>query len=314
MNPPRRRTSSGSGPRGVVAISEMTPPPADLDRVRANVGVRFGAGVREHRPPGLARQPAAVRVVDVDRGRGALEQPRLGAVVVLHVGMEVEVVLREVGERGGGEPHTGHALELERVRRHLHHTGRVAGVGHPPQHGLEVDALGSRPDDRLHAPADALLDGAEQPGRARPPRVRRGAGRPSSSCRSSGDADDVERGGRVAVERVGGGGHRPPRRLDQDLRRVDGEVALDDERRSAPADRLAGEVVAVGGVARDADVQGSGHDSVCPIGHRRDLPVSPPPDGTRADGLDQGPKLHPRGNPNERCGRRACPGGSRGSW
>ena len=283
--------------------------------MRANVGVRVGAGVREHRPPGLARQAAAVRVVDVDRGRGALEQPRLGAVVVLHVGMEVEVVLREVGERGGGEPHAGHALELEGVRRHLHHAGRVAGVGHPPQHGLEVDALGSRPHDRLHAPADALLDGAEQPGLTAG-RLEDGVeqeGRRRLAVRP-GDADDVERGGRVAVERVGGGGHRPPRRLDQDLRHVDREVALDDERRSAPADRLAGEVVAVGGVARDADVQGSGHDSVGPIGHRRDLPVSPPPDGTRADGLDQGPKLHPRGNPNERCGRRACPGGSRGSW
>ncbi len=54
--------------------------------------------------------------------------------------------------------------QRERVRRDLHHAGRVAGVEHSPERPLQVDGLGRRACDRLRAPADALLDGAEQAG------------------------------------------------------------------------------------------------------------------------------------------------------
>ena len=67
---------------------------------------------------------------------------------------------------GGGEANAGHPLELERMRRHLHRAGAVAGVDHPPQRRLQVDALGRRPRDGLHRAAHPRLDRAQHPGRA----------------------------------------------------------------------------------------------------------------------------------------------------
>ena len=61
----------------------------------------------------------------------------------------------------------------------------------------------------------------------------------------AGDADDVERVGRVAVERGGDGAIATRASLDDDLRHVDGKRALDEQRDRAALDRLGGEVVAV---------------------------------------------------------------------
>ena len=74
----------------------------------------------------------AERVVDVDHARHqvfAHEQPRLGGAVAFHGAVIVEVVAREIGERGGAEPHRAHARLVERVRGNFHrHAGRAAGA------------------------------------------------------------------------------------------------------------------------------------------------------------------------------------------
>ena len=96
-------------------------------RARAQVGrAQVGVGALEadgHRVGELRGQPQPVRVVDVDdadRGRALGEEPALGLEVVLHVGVEVEVVLREVREHRDVPVDGVGARERERVGGDLH--------------------------------------------------------------------------------------------------------------------------------------------------------------------------------------------------
>ena len=112
-----------------------------------------------------AHEPAAVFVVDVDdRGAGVFEQAPLGLEVVLHVLVEVEVVLGEVGEDPACEHDPLCPPERERVGGHLHDAGLVAGVEHAPERALEVDRLGRGALDGLLAPADHRGDRAKLAG------------------------------------------------------------------------------------------------------------------------------------------------------
>src|SRR5215218_8597441 len=77
--------------------------------------------------------------------------------------MEVEMVLSEVREYAAGEVDARCPSKLERVRGDLHDTGRVTGVGHPPQRRLQVDRLRRRVLGRLLDATDDLPHGAEQP-------------------------------------------------------------------------------------------------------------------------------------------------------
>ena len=225
-----------------------------------------------------------------------LEQARLGGEVVLHVGMEVEVILGQVGEAGGGEADAGDTLELERVRRHLHGAGAVAGGDHPPQRRLQVDALGRRPRHRLDGAADPRLDRAQHPGRAlgrlqdRLDEVDGGG-----LAVRAGHADDAQLGARIAEERGRRGGHRPPRRVDDELGHVDLEHALDDQRDGSVFDRDPGEVVPVGHEPRHAHVQGTRPGGLGPVGDGGDVGLPSPVHRTRPDGLDQRRELHRRG-------------------
>ena len=193
-------------------------------------------------------EPAAVRVGGVRRGRAAaVEEARLGREVVLHRAVEVEVVLRQVRERRRREAHAVDPVQLERVRRHLHRAGPVAGVEHPPERPLQVDRLGRRPLDRLGDAADALLDRAEQPAACRPPpRGSRASRRRSWSCRScrsrrpraasgSGSPKKRSASGAIAAARVG----------HDRLRHGHVERPLGDERDGAGRDRRGRVVVAV---------------------------------------------------------------------
>src|SRR4051812_2846601 len=98
----------------------------DADRVRKVVG--------EAHP---------VRVVDVGHGdlRAGLEQPPLGAEVVLHRRVEVEVVLREVREDGDRPVDRVGPVELQGVRGDLHDDRLVARVAHLGEHALQLDRL-----------------------------------------------------------------------------------------------------------------------------------------------------------------------------
>ena len=186
-------------------------------------------------PPASDANRTPVVVADVDRRGRGLEQARLRPVVVLHVGVEVEVILGQVGKGRGGEPHARHPFERQRVRRHLHHACPIAGVHHPPQRRLQVDALGCGAFDRLHHAPDPLLDGSQEsrrPAGGRQHRVdeerRRGL------AVGARDPHQLEGTAGVAVERVGRCGHRHPRRAD---RAAAAPAGRGDARRSAPPHR-----------------------------------------------------------------------------
>ena len=104
-------------------------------------GVEADRGSRSGSSPGQAR---AVGVVDVDHGQlgPGLEEPALGEEVVLHVGVEVEVVLGEVGEDGHRPVDGVGAVQGERVARDLHDDGLVPGGEHVGEGPLQVDRLG----------------------------------------------------------------------------------------------------------------------------------------------------------------------------
>ena len=193
-------------------------------------------------------QPLPVGVVDVDDAdaRISLEQSALGREVVLHVGVEVEVVLREVGEERRREVRAVDAMERKRMRGDLHRAGPIAAVEHRPEGGLEVDRLRRGVDHRMLAPADHRLDSPEQPAalaggfeqrREQEDRRRLAVG--------AGDPDDAERRAGVAVEADRERRHRRADRGDHELGDAEAERALDDERDGAGGHRLGSMVVAV---------------------------------------------------------------------
>ena len=197
-----------------------------------------GALGREGQALEVLRQPPPVGVVDVDdrRFRPQLgEEPALGEEVVLHVGVEVEVVLGQVGEQGQLEADRVDPVQGERVRGDLHRAGAVAALEHAAEGLLEVDRLRGRALDLLLDRADHLLDGAQQ---ARLDRRRlehlaeQEGGRRLAV--GAGDPRHPQLGRRVAVEARRDRRHRRPRVGDHDLRHPQlGQLALDDQRRGA---------------------------------------------------------------------------------
>src|SRR6185503_14148900 len=95
--------------------------------------------------------------------------------------VEVQVVLREVGEQLHRVADARDTAELERVRGDLHGDGRVAGVEHSP--GGRSPPAWCAPRPPPPCPPRALPCPAGPSG-ARPPRAGGGRGRPWWSCRS----------------------------------------------------------------------------------------------------------------------------------
>jgi hypothetical protein len=79
--------------------------------------------------------------------------------------MEVEVVLREIGERPDPEGTAVHAPELEGVARHLHHDRVHALLEHRGEETLQFRGLRRGQCARLPDTRDAGLDRADQPHR-----------------------------------------------------------------------------------------------------------------------------------------------------
>ena len=73
-------------------------------------------------------------------------------------------------------------------------------------------------------------------------------------------SDDLERIGRVAVERGGDGCHRDARVRDHDLRHTDGKRTLVEQRDRAALDRFGSEVVSVDEEPAHAHEQRAGCD------------------------------------------------------
>ena len=157
--------------------------------------------------PGALRHLRAPLVVDADhrfggahRGLG-VEEPGLGVEVVVHRGMEVEVVLRQVGESSDREAAAVHPAQFEGVARDLHDHGVDPAFEHNGEQTLQVrsfrggqrarNAYAVHPDlhgaDQTHGPAGRAQRGLREIG---------GGG----LAGGPGDADQGQLRRRVAVD------------------------------------------------------------------------------------------------------------------
>ena len=116
-------------------------------------------------------------VVDVDHARDqvfAHEQPRLGGAVTFHGAVIVEVVAREIGERGGAKTHRADARLVDRVRGDLHR--HAPGAVGPERASVRCTVIASPVVSPLAVRARATgADGAH---------VAAGRPQPSSACAS----------------------------------------------------------------------------------------------------------------------------------
>jgi hypothetical protein len=193
-------------------------------------------------------------VSDVDRGGGPVpvhvglaEEPSFRIEVGLERSVEVEVILREVGEDENGEARPEQAAELGGVRRGLHRAAPVARFEHLAKGALEVDRLGRGAGDRAPLAAQAHLDRPQQP------RAAAGGGQDRVEEKGGGrlpirpgNGGDVELPGRMPEKGVGREGHRSPHVLDDELGNGQVELMLHEERGGATGDGVGREVVPVG--------------------------------------------------------------------
>ena len=161
--------------------------PRSAARVRADVHEARGRGRlaadRDRGQLDACRQrrgkARAHRVADVDHGvleAGQPEQPRLRLGIALHRPVVVEVVARQVAERGDAHAHGVDAALVERVRGHFHRDVRRAGVRERAQ-------LPVQRDDVRRGQRAAVRPAAEIPRRAcrGTRRAARGARPPTAS-------------------------------------------------------------------------------------------------------------------------------------
>ena len=172
---------------------------------------RLRSEVRPDRDDGhgrLAGQPRAPLVVDADDTPARVlgrEERRLRPEVVLHRLVEVEVVLREVGEQGDVEDRAVDAVLGERVARDLHDDVGRAGLPHHGEQGVQVGRLRSGANRLDPDPPHPRLDRAEEAGRlAERAQARLDEVRGRRLAVGAGDPDQGEVAGGLPVDE---GGH-----------------------------------------------------------------------------------------------------------
>ena len=84
--------------------------------------------------------------------------------VLLHVGVVVEMVVAEVGERGHVEDEPVHPVAGQRLRAHLDRDGADPALPHPGQQGVHLARLGRGQAAHDREVADVALGGRGQPG------------------------------------------------------------------------------------------------------------------------------------------------------
>ncbi len=132
------------------------------DVLRPQVRLRR-LGVGEHFTGRVRRQPGRPGIVGVDHaGLTVPEQQRLGAAVLLHGTVEVQVVLGEVGKHAHLIAHAVHPVQGQGMGGDLHHHMGAARVPHPGEEPLELKGLrrGSLRGKGLLA--DHVLIGADE--------------------------------------------------------------------------------------------------------------------------------------------------------
>ena len=203
----------------------------------------------------LGREAGAVLVCDVDHRTGGLrEQPALRLEVLVHRAVEVEVVLRQVREHEHREPCSFEPALRGCHRRRLHHAGAVAAVEHLAEQPLQVDRLGRVQPDLAHLVADPAFDVRQEP-RFLPRRCqhrREQIGRGRLAVRA-GDRRDRKLCRRIAEELDRSARHGRAHVRHDELRHVDVEDPLHDERCRPVLHRRTCEVVAVRPCSGDAE-------------------------------------------------------------
>ena len=198
--------------------------------------------------------PTALRVL-----RQAFEQADLGPAIRVERAVEVEVLVRQVGEDRAVVVDARDAIRGEAVRARLDDGRLLAGIGHLAQDPLELEGAGCRVRllvaDQVAADPDA--DRPDQPsGESRSGETRRGEERGRGLAIRARHADGQQLAARVAVppRRRGGEGRRSP--IDDELRnRQLAGRCLDDDGDRPALDRLADERVAIRSQPTNRDEQ-----------------------------------------------------------
>ena len=270
---PGSASRTGHSPSGG-AQREVEPAASRPHVERPHVGLLVDP--ERHRAGELAREPPPVLVVragDPHPGIG-LEQLPLGEEVALHVRVEVEVVLAEVGEHAAAQwmpsarrsssaceeisiaQATSPPSSISRnVRWRSIASGVVRWTGRASPPTIDVTV----PSSPVCIPAASSI-ARGQPGRGR-------------LAARAGDADHAQLGGRVAVEARGRVRHRRSHVLDLDLGHAEPERPADHERGRAARHRVRREVVAVAREAGDAEEQRAGLHHAVVVGEAGDLDV-----------------------------------------
>ena len=229
---------------------------------------RGGITARTHRDHAWMRrvgqgiaQLRSKRVVDVDHGRTQSrprEQPGLGRAVGGHVTVVIEVVAREVGERGDVEMHAIGPTLIERMRADFHRDALRACIDHAGQQCVQMQHERRRETGRLQV---AMQPGAQRAAAA-------GADAQQLPCLhqqlhggglaiGAGDADNGNARGHAVMERIGQ--RAKPRAQVRHGDGVRGErqvarrIGIEQDRRRAMRARLLDEGEAMRAEARDRD-------------------------------------------------------------
>ena len=203
------------------------------------------------------------------------------------------MILAQVREHECVEADAVEPAQRRTVGARLDGGAPIAHVDHLAKDPLQVDRLGSRErrgtalaanlplhgSDETRLAAGGLEDPAQQERRGRLP-VR------------PGDSGELELLRRLAEERVGRDGHRLTGRRNEELRHVDVEHPLDDERDRAALDRLPREVVPVDALATDAEEERAGGHAPGVVGEIADRDWPARNHLARRERRDKGVEIH----------------------
>ena len=213
-------------------------------------------------PPASRRPVGSSVFTTARRACSGVKRRRLRLEVRLHVPMEVQVVLRQVGEDRHVEHDAVDPMLVERVRRDLQRrrlrrlhpaSGTAAGGGPAPPAWSARAGPGVR---RCCAPVVPTTPVAQ----TGCPEDRRQDVRDGGLPVRTGDPDRRHGRGRIAERHRRHRPHRPANRRHEHLGCVHVEPSLHDERGGAGVERQGRERVSVDVPPGDAEEEGAGHD------------------------------------------------------
>ena len=249
--------------------------------------VRVASGAdRRDGDAGPLHQASPPVVVDADEplpGPLGREERCLGREVVLHVGVEVEVVAGQVGEEGDVVDHPVDAVLHEGVAGHLHDAHVEAALGHDGQQRVQLGSLRRRAHAAEPLVAEAGLHGADEPRPASERPQRRvdevGGRRLAVRARDAHEAQrqplGAEHPGRQGTEHLARAVDDEQRHGRPRLRDALGARRVGEDGQRAGVGCGGREVGPVGPSARQRGVEVARDHRAGVEGHARDLDVGP---------------------------------------